>query len=86
MIGIRTSNYKLVRPLDKSKKEIELYDLEKDPLEENNISSENIQKSNSLEDILYEIRSDDEETSTTMLGKNEEAKLVEQELRKLGYL
>ena len=42
VIGIRTSEFKYFRDRDDSTKNIHLYDLREDPLEENNIAETNI--------------------------------------------
>ena len=82
-IGLRTSEFKYIRPLEFSKEKIELYDLKKDPLEEKNIAQERQDVVQKFEKTLTELRKDsisEEEMS------EEETKRIEEELRKLGYI
>ena len=84
MVGVRTSEYKYFRSR-KSPNEKILYDLKNDPIEENNLASINPEIVKEMELILsnFLVKSDvniSEELS------DEEARSVEQELKKLGYL
>lgn len=85
-IGIRTSHFKYFRSLDDPTEKIHLYDLQNDPLEENNIADTNPEIINDLEKTLSEIRNklikDFEEPELT----EDETKKVEEELKKLGYI
>jgi arylsulfatase A-like enzyme len=85
-IGIRTSNYKYFREHNNIQKNIHLYDLRNDPLEENNLADENQNIVKKMEKLLSEIReklqANFEETPLT----DEETKKIEAELKKLGYI
>jgi len=88
VIGIRTSQYKYFRDKDDPKKKVHLFDLENDPLEEKNIAEKMTDVVGKMENSLKNLHGDnkfdyeetDEETD------NAEAKKVEMELRKLGYV
>ena len=85
VIGIRTSNYKYFRDRDDPKKRIYLYDLKNDQFEENNIAESHQEIVFEIEKILQtiikeKITKSDEEFS------EEEAKMIEDELQKLGYI
>ncbi|MBM2820237.1 MAG: arylsulfatase, partial [Nitrosarchaeum sp.] len=58
VVGIRTSKYKYFRDKDDPKKRVHLYDLENDPLEDNNIQDKNQQKITEMENILQEMLKD----------------------------
>jgi arylsulfatase A-like enzyme len=83
VIGIRTSRYKYYRNRYNSIKNINLYDLKSDPGEMQNIYQNNPELIKHLEKELNTLRtlknySDD--------SKNENEKIIEFELRKLGYV
>jgi len=88
IIGVRTSQYKYFRDKDDPKKKVHLFDLENDPLEEKNIAEKMTDVVGKMENSLKNLHGDnkfdyeetDEETD------NAEAKKVEMELRKLGYV
>jgi arylsulfatase A-like enzyme len=85
VIGIRTSNYKYFRDSDDPKKRIHLYDLKNDPFEEKNIAESHQEIVFEIEKILQtiikeKITKSDEEFS------EEEAKMIEDKLRYLGYI
>jgi len=83
VIGLRTSQFKYLRDLSHENKILELYDLKNDPLEEINIAENNSKIIHELEEKLMSIRQnilvENDETS------EEEMKLIEEELKKLGY-
>ena len=84
-VGVRTSDYKYFRSRKSPNEKIHLYDLKNDPTEENNLASINPEIVKEMELILsnFLVKSDvniSEELS------DEETRLVEQELKKLGYL
>jgi arylsulfatase A-like enzyme len=83
VIGIRTSKFKYLRDLSNTKKVLELYDLENDPLEEKNISADNSEIIYALEEKLMKIRQgiliENDETT------DEEMRIIEEKLKKLGY-
>ena len=84
LVGIRTSKYKYFRSANDPKENINLYDLENDPFENDNIANIYPDKVKELEKILTEMTSD--------IGfyvdeiSEEETKRIEQELRRLGYM
>ena len=85
VIGIRTSNYKYFRDSNDPKKRIHLYDLINDPLEEKNVSANHPEVISEMENILQtiineKITKSDEEFS------EKEAKMIEDELQRLGYI
>ena len=85
VIGIRTSNYKYFRNSDDPKKRIHLYDLINDPFEEKNIAESHQEVVSEMEDVLQtiineKITKSDEEFS------EKEAKMIEDELQKMGYV
>ena len=86
-IGIRTSQHKYFRDRDKSTKNVHLYDLIKDPLEEKNLGeelSDIVQKmENTLNEMRDKIPSKYEKQDKT---DDDEIERVEKELRKLGYI
>jgi arylsulfatase A-like enzyme len=87
VIGIRTSEFKYFRNRNDAEKDVHLFDLKKDPLEENNIQESNPDIIIKMEEILLSLQSgkgfsfDKEENLT-----DEQSKTVENELRKLGYI
>ena len=82
-IGIRTSKYKFIQNI-KGKKFYELYDLEKDPLEEKNIFDENANQVKIAEKLLDEIRNKKPLQKNIEFEKNEKQK-IDDVLKKLGY-
>jgi arylsulfatase A-like enzyme len=82
VIGIRTSQYKYFRDRDDAKKRIHLFNLLKDPYEDNNISNDKLIVAE-MEDILQNFLKN---YSINELSNKEESKEIEEELRKLGYL
>ena len=86
-VGIRTSKYKYFRDRNNAGKNIHLYDLIKDPLEEKNLGeelSDIVQKmENTLNEMRDKIPSKYEKQDKT---DDDEIERVEKELRKLGYI
>ena len=84
MIGIRTGKYKFFRHARNSEKNINLYDLENDPYENNNLAKNNYELVCEMEELLKKNQKNvsypDSEISM------EEEKEISKELRKLGYL
>ena len=85
VIGIRTSNYKYFRDCDDPKERIHLYDLINDPFEEKNVSESHPEIVSEMENILQvtineKITKYDEEFS------EKEAKMIEDELQRMGYV
>ncbi len=86
VIGVRTSKYKYFRIRDESIENAHLYDLELDPLEENNIAKINSTIAKKMEETLIQIQSNTANTIEFEDLDSEEVKSVEDELKKLGYL
>ena len=87
VIGIRTSKYKYFRKLNQTKKESELYDLEDDPFEENNIASKNLAVVEKMEKILVNIRKKTKKVNEiNSEDKRRKEALLEEKLKKLGYM
>jgi len=83
-IGIRTSSYKYFRNRLDSKSDVYLFDLIRDPKELKNIASENPDIVNQCEKTLEKIMKNAEDI---VQGKiSDEEKMIEDELRKMGYL
>lgn len=86
VIGVRTSKYKYFRVRDESSENAHLYDLESDPLEENNIAKINSEVVDRMEVILNQIQNNSKDMIEFEEISKEEAKSVEDELKKLGYI
>ena len=85
MVGIRTSEYKYFRSRKSSKEKIHLYDLKNDPLEENNLAKINFELVKQMESILSNFLITFDDNASEKLS-DEEAKIVENELKRLGYM
>jgi arylsulfatase A-like enzyme len=84
VIGIRTSDFKYFRDKNDAAKRIHLYDLNKDPFEDHNISEKNPQKVQEMEGLLQQILK--EAPKMDNQESDEESEEIARELRKLGYL
>ena len=84
VVGIRTSQFKYYRSRNNPKENLHLYDLEKDPLENNNISHLFPQIIGSMEQIL--LKYEKVQLITEMEENNDQNKKIEDELKKMGYL
>jgi arylsulfatase A-like enzyme len=84
-IGLRTSKYKYFRSAKDSTKKINLYDLKKDPQENNNIVKNYPLIVEEMEKIISEITSTSKGLEQEELSKDEEEK-IRKELKKLGYM
>jgi arylsulfatase A-like enzyme len=88
VIGIRTTKYKYFRDRENLDKNVCLFDLINDPLEENNLAKTKPDVIIEMEEIFSNIQNDknfnfkSEFTSTN----DAENKIIEDELKKLGYL
>ena len=82
VIGIRTSKYKYFRDKNESNKRIHLYNLESDPLENENLNHKK-EIVNKMERILQDILKD---TSENVSEDDEQTKEIEEELKRLGYI
>lgn len=85
IIGIRSSTYKYFRSRNDPHYRISLYDLTKDPFEQNNIAEIKKDKVLEMEKLLLEITKNHQVEYNLELD-DVERKKVEEELRKLGYL
>lgn len=87
VIGIRTSNYKYFRAINNPLNKIHLFDLINDPLEEYNIMNENSEIVSKMEKLLVDIKTENNDNvgKSTELD-DDETKIIEDELRKLGYI
>ena len=88
VIGIRTSQYKYFRDRIDPKNSVHLFDLAKDPLEENNIASLQQDIIKNMEKILLEIKHDGIFTIPEQKEPTNESEnlKIEEELKKLGYI
>ena len=83
-VGIRTPNYKYFRYAREPSENVNLYDLEKDPQENNNIASENPEIVKEMEGILEKLTKNATiESMDDMDDKRLER--IHDELRLLGY-
>ena len=86
MVGLRTSKYKYFRAARNLKENVNLYDLRKDPQENNNIAKNHPLIVKDMEKILSEISSySSKELEPEEISKDEEEK-IRKELKKLGYM
>jgi len=83
--GIRTSKFKYFRAASDSTTKNHLYDLEKDPLEENNIAQNETELVQKMEADLKKIQQGIVKNTNTSYEEEHDEK-VKEELRKLGYL
>jgi|TARA_B110000467_G_scaffold161930_2_gene184012 arylsulfatase A-like enzyme len=83
VIGVRTSKFKYFRTAKNPEKNRNLYDLQKDPLEKNNLVDSKQDIVISMEEILKEFQ---KQTANLELEEDENTKKIEDELRKLGYI
>tara|TARA_B100001175_G_C19422686_1_gene596947 strand:- start:690 stop:1142 length:453 start_codon:yes stop_codon:yes gene_type:complete len=81
LVGIRTSKYKYNRSIDNSKQNVFLYNLEKDPKEEQNIANEEKEIVEQYENILKNYLS-----NIQNVEKGDDEQMIEDELKKLGYI
>ena len=85
MVGIRTSEYKYFRSRKSSKKNIHLYNLKNDPLEENNLARIDLELVENMELILSNFLVKLDVNDSEKLS-DEDSRIVENELKKLGYM
>ena len=87
VVGLRTSTFKYFRDKLDSNSNKNLYDLKDDPLEEKNIAFERSDIVEQMEEELLKIKNDGIfENKERNLIDDEDAKLVNEELKKLGYI
>ena len=88
VIGIRTSEFKYFRDRDDSTKNIHLYDLREDPLEENNIAETKKDVVEKMEKTVVDILKGKDlrhVESNNEIG-DEKSEIIESELKRLGYV
>ena len=85
VIGIRTSNFKFFRDKDDNQKSIHLFNLKKDPYEDNNLNNDEKDTVNEMERILQNIISESENAKHEEINEDD-SKRIENELKKLGYI
>ena len=88
VIGIRTSEFKYFRDRDDSTKNIHLYDLREDPLEENNIAETKKDVVEKMEKTVVDILKGKDlrhVESNNKIG-DEKSEIIESELKRLGYV
>ena len=88
VIGIRTSEFKYFRDRDDSTKNVHLYDLREDPLEENNIAETKKDVVEKMEKTVVEILKGESLVhveSKDEIG-DERSEIIESELKRMGYV
>ena len=84
-VGIRTPNYKYFRYAREPSENVNLYDLEKDPQENNNIASENPEIVKEMEGILEKLTKNVTIDESEKLTEDQE-KIIEKQLKEMGYI
>ncbi len=84
VIGIRTSDFKYFRDKSNAKDRVHLYNLKNDPKEENNLASSESNKVEEMEKLLLTIIEDS--SNKLNKNKNDDSQLIEDELKKMGYI
>lgn len=85
IIGIRTSKHKYLRDRKEKNKQVRLFNLKDDPLEENNIAEKNPEIIKEMEEILSKLESDHNSKNSDNIT-DEEVKKAKDILLKLGYI
>ena len=85
VIGIRTSKYKYFRNGDSLSNQ-NLYDLETDILEENNLATQNPDIVNDMENILEKLKNNSLLKNNKQQIDDDKRKKIQEELKKLGYI
>ena len=85
IIGIRTPGFKYWRSRNDPKKNVTLFDLKQDPQEDKNIADQNPSIVNEMEQKLESIRKNYIHKEQNHVLPEDE-KIIEEELRKLGYI
>ena len=81
-LGIRTSKFKYVRENDQN---FELFDLINDPLEEYDVSKDNLDIVSKMGKILFNLMENHIQLPLDKI-EDDERKIIEKELKKLGYI
>ena len=84
-IGIRTSKYKFIQNIHDDKQSYELYNLQKDPLEEKNITTTSSKQIEQLKKSLHTIRNKKSLSHNVEYDDNEKRR-IKNVLKKLGYV
>ena len=84
IIGVRTSEYKYLRARDNLEKNVRLFDLKNDPLEEKNIADEKPKVVKKMEEILSQFTKDSKDDEGTLT--DEDIKKAKETLLRLGYI
>ena len=84
IIGVRTSEYKYLRARDNLEKNVRLFDLKNDPLEEKNIMDEKPDIVKKKEGILSQFTKDSKDDAGILT--DEDIKKAKETLLKLGYI
>ena len=82
LIGLRTSNYKFIKSRNNSDKNKLLFDLKNDPLEQNNIATENPNLVDKMEQLLSKYRG----IKNSEIHDDDETYKIKEELKKMGYI
>ena len=85
-IGIRSSDYKYFRNEDEDSPTRYLFDLKKDPLEENNIAEKEPSIVNSMEQLISEIQLKGKPSNNESTVSKKEIGEAKKVLKKLGYI
>lgn len=85
-IGVRTPEFKFFRDRDDPTKSVHLYDLKNDPFENKNIAITQPDISKKMEDILQSILKNSSQLPSDDEFNEEETKIIEDELKRLGYV
>lgn len=86
LVGIRTQNFKYFRNFQDPKKDVHLYDLKNDPLEDNNIANERSDIVKEMELNIEKIKKDTLPLLNEEELGEEEIKRVKESLKRLGYI
>jgi len=86
VIGIRTPEYKYFRKKCETEENGYLFDLKKDPLEEQNLIKTNTDIVKKMENLIRDIKSNTKTTIEFEKITDSEQKQIEKELRRMGYL
>jgi len=84
VIGIRTSKYKYFRSVLNSNQNVNLFDLNTDVLEENNIAEKNPMVVKEMEELMKNIKNNKKNEPKPLTKEYEEE--MKDELRRLGYI
>ena len=85
LIGVRTTDYKYLRSRKNVNKDVSLFDIRIDPLEKNNIASQNPDLIQKLEKILSQFITNNKNNDNSTLSDSDDEQ-ISKELKKLGYI